>query len=120
MEGDYLSAPPLLNASAQLACYSYPVHLIGPEFQPRQPDGQVHCYLLYRNDKDRVRFIQVNPVTARLVELLQQQEISGRDALLQIAAEINHDNPDALVEMGRTQLHELHRAGVLLGTRRKS
>ncbi len=120
VDGDYLSAQPLLNPSAQLACYNYPVHLIGPGFQPQQPDGQIHCYLLYRDDEDRVQFILLNPVTARLVELLQQQEISGRDALLQIAADINHDAPAVLVEMGRTQLQKLHEAGVLLGTRRRS
>ena len=119
-EGDYINHPPLLNPSAQLACYSYPVHLIGPEFQPQQSNGQVHCYLLYRDVEDQVQFIQLNPVTARLVELLQQQEISGRDALLQIAGELNHDDPDALVEMGRDQLDALHHAGVLLGTRRRS
>ncbi len=119
-DGDYINHPPLLSPGAQLACYSYPVHLIGPGFQPQQPDGQLHCYLLYRDDDDRVRFIELNPVSARLVELLQQQEISGRDALLQIAAEIDHDDPDVLVEMGRAQLDALHRAGVILGTRRRS
>ena len=80
--GDYLNAIPVLNPSAQLACYNYPVHLIGLDFQPKQSDGQIHCYLLYRDMEDEVQFVSLNPVSARLVELLQQQDISGREALL--------------------------------------
>ncbi len=118
--GDYLGDLPVFNPTAQLACYSYPVHRIGPEYQPQQSDGQVYCYLLYRDAEDQVQFIQLNPVSARLVELLQQQDISGRDALLQIADEIDHQEPEALVEAGRGQLDVLHQAGVLLGTRRRS
>jgi hypothetical protein len=120
INGDYIDAIPVLNPTAQLACYYYPVHKIGPQFQPQQSDGQAHCYLLYRDVEDRVQFIQLNPVSARLVELLQQQEITGRAALLQIAGEINHQEPDALVELGRNQLQEFLQAGVLLGTRRSS
>ncbi len=119
-DGDYFNGVPVVNPTAQLACYNYPVHLIGPEFQPQQTDGQIHCYLLYRDSKDQVQFIVLNPVSARLVELLQQQEISGRDALLRIAAEIDHDEPDILAQMGRDQLQALHHSGVILGTRRRS
>ncbi len=117
--GDYFTTPALLNPTAQLACYNYPVHLIGPEFKPQSTDGQIYCYLLYRDTADQVQFIELNPISARLLELLQQQEITGREALLQIAGEINHNNPEALAESGRTQLQELHHSGVLLGTRRR-
>jgi len=117
--GDYLIGLPALNPSAQLACYHYPVHLIGVEYQPQQADGQTHCYLLYRDVGDQVQFVVLNPVSARLVELLQQQDITGRDALLQIAQEINHQDPEILVEAGREQLDALFQTGVLLGARRK-
>lgn len=118
--GDYLTALPALNPTARLSCYNYPVHLIGVEYQPQQADGQTHCYLLYRDTDDQVQFIVLNPVSARLLELLQQQEITGRDALLQIAHEISHQDPEALVEAGSEQLNMLHHSGVLLGTRRIS
>lgn len=113
--GDYLDGVPTVNPTAQLACYHYPVHQIGPELQPQQSDGQTYCYLLYRDMDDQVQFIQLNPVTGRLVELLQQQEICGREALLQIAREINNQEPEALIVAGGEQLEQLHQAGVLLG-----
>jgi hypothetical protein len=116
---DYTNAIPVLNPSAQLACYSYPVHLIGPDFQPQRADGHTYSYLVYRDAGDEVQFILLNPMSARLVQLLQLQETTGREALLQVADEINHDDPDSLVEMGLGQLQEFHQAGALLGTRRK-
>ncbi len=115
--GDCLDGVPLLNPAAQLACYHFPVHQIGPDFQPQQRDEQISCYLLYRDVADQVQFIQLNPVTARLLELLQQQEISGREALLQIAHEINSPEPEALIAAGGEQIEQLRQAGVILGTR---
>lgn len=117
--GDPCSGIPVLDPGAHLACYQYPVHLIGPGFRPQQADGMAYCYLLYRDGADQVRFMRLSPVSVRLVELLQQQEISGREALLQIADEINHDDPEALLEAGRAQLLALRQSGVLLGTRRR-
>jgi hypothetical protein len=118
--GDCLDGIPVFNPTVELACYQHPVHQIGPAFQPQQADGQIYCFLLYRDAEDQVQFIQLNPVTARLVELLQQQEISGRDALLQIAHEINNTEPEALIAAGGEQLEQLRQAGVILGIRRMS
>lgn len=118
--GDCLDGVPVLNPTTQLACYSYPVHLIGPGFQPEQADGQVHCYLLYRDAENEVQFVQLNPVSAHLIVLLQQQEKTGREALLQIAREINNQEPEALVAAGGEQLEQFRQAGVVLGTRRMS
>lgn len=116
-DGDLLTAVAVVNPTSRLACYRYPVHHIGPEFQPQAADGTTYCYLLYRDGDDRVRFIVLNPVTARLFELLGEGT-TGRAALLQIAKEINHQSHEALMESGLEQIKELHRAGVLLGTRR--
>jgi hypothetical protein len=117
--GNLMEGIPVLNPTSELACYHYAVHRIGPEFRPQQSDDQLHCYLLYRNAEDEVRFIQLNPVSARLLELLQQHQLSGREALLQIAREIEFRDPESLLKMGSQQLQEFHQAGVLPGTRRK-
>ena len=115
-----MDAEPVINPTAQLACYHYPVHRIGPEFLPEQPDGQLYCFLLYRDSDDQVQFLELNPVTARLVELLQQHAMTGREALLQIADEINHPDSDTLLIAGTEQMEGLRRSGVLLGTRYRS
>lgn len=117
-EGDLLVGRPILNPAAQLACYHYPVHRIGPRFKPTGQDGQTYCYLIYRDGEDSVQFIVLNPVSARLLEIVQAGCESGRAALLQIAQELNNDHPENIVEMGKTLLESLRHAGAVLGTGR--
>lgn len=119
--GDLLDGRPALHPGARLACYRYPVHRIGPRFKPAAPDGQAWCYLLHRDAHDTVRFTALNPATARLVELIQTQQIAtqpltGRAALARIATELDHPDPDALAAAGHPLLEQLRQAGALLGT----
>jgi len=116
-DGDLLSAVPILDGSVHLACYHYPVHRIGPDFQPGEADGQQYCFLVFRDGDDVVRFIALNPVTARMVEILAQGRCRGRDVLLQIAREMGHQDAAHVVETGRTMLADLHRTGVIAGAR---
>jgi hypothetical protein len=41
--------------------------------------------------------------------------MNGRAACLQIAAELQHANPEALVNHGRAMLEQLRQQGVILG-----
>ncbi|MBU1190149.1 MAG: putative DNA-binding domain-containing protein [Gammaproteobacteria bacterium] len=117
-EGDLLDGKPILNPAAQLVCYHYPVHRIGPRFKPTNPDGQTYCYLVYRDAEDTVQFIVLNPVSARLLELIQTGCESGRAALMQIAQELSDRHPERIVELGMTLLQSLRHAGAVLGTGR--
>jgi len=114
-DGDLLSAVPILDCSVRLSCYQYPVHRIGPDFQPREADGQQYCFLVFRDGNDVVRFIALNPVAARMVEILTECQCSGRDVLLQVARELGRQDTAHVVEMGRTLLADLHRTGVIVG-----
>lgn len=117
-DGDLLSGKPILNPAAQLVCYHYPVHRIGPRYKPTGQDGQTYCYLVYRDADDSAQFIVLNPVSARLLELIQDGAESGRAALLQIAHELSNNQPERIVEMGMTLLQSLHHSGAVLGTGR--
>ncbi|MFA5495410.1 MAG: putative DNA-binding domain-containing protein [Porticoccaceae bacterium] len=117
---DLLAGVPLLNATARLACYRYPVHRIGPRFKAtgtEGADGASHCYLLYRDDRDVVRFRMLNPVSARLLALIDAEGLSGRDALYKVAAELGHAQSETVVETGAMLLADLRRAGALTGVR---
>lgn len=115
-DGDLLEGRPALNPTARLACYRYPLHRIGPKFMPGAPDGQAWCYLLHRDTADDVRFTVLNSASARLVELLRDERPRGREALAHVADELNHPQPDSLIEAGHHLLREMRQNGALLGT----
>jgi hypothetical protein len=116
--GDLLAGHPVLNPTARLACYHYPVHRIGPRFKPQATDSVLHCYLLYRDHDDVVRFTVLNAVSARLLEMLRDEALTGEEALGRIARELNHEQTHTLVEHGRGLLEQLRDASAVHGIRR--
>jgi len=64
-----------------------------------------------------VRFTVLNAVTARLVEVLRDEALTGEEALRLIARELNYDQTHTLLESGRDMLEQLRDAGAVHGTR---
>lgn len=109
MDGVVVLNPALMN----LAC-AWPVHLIGEDFRPRK--RQTTHLLVYRDSDDLVRFSEITPVTARLIDLLLAAEpTTGRQALLRLAEELNHPDPQLLVAFGAGLLGDLLQQGIVLG-----
>ncbi|HSW15350.1 MAG TPA: putative DNA-binding domain-containing protein [Solimonas sp.] len=116
---DLLAGRPLQSPLAWSLAYEYPVHRIGPEFQPQAPSEQPSYLVVYRDRQDSVRFMEINAVTARLLQLLEEDpDASGRELLLRIAAELGHPQPQQVVEQGAAILRDLRARDILLGTRR--
>jgi uncharacterized protein len=117
-DGDLLEGQPALSPLAWLLSYHYPVHKIGPDFRPKAPGAQPTYLLVYRNRQDKLGFMEVNPVTARLVALIEDSaERTGRALLEQIATEMQHPQPELVIRGGVQTLQQLHKVGVVLGTR---
>jgi len=117
--GDLLEAVPVLWKPAWLLAYHYPVHEISAEHQPGQPAEQALHYLVLRDPEHRITFNTLNAVSARLYALLDEKTAcSGRAALEQIAAELNHPQPDAVVSSGAQILSTWRDKDIILGTRR--
>jgi hypothetical protein len=115
--GDLLTGHPVLSPVAWALAYQYPVHQMGPDDLPEQPSEQPTYLVAYRNRNDEVKFMEINPVTAQLIKLLQEDEtLSGQQALQQIAQEMNHPNPDIVMQGGLSTLQELQEVGIILGT----
>jgi hypothetical protein len=112
-DGDLLDGQLVLNPVMLLQSYQYPVHNISTDFQPQSPDP-THLLLL-RNTQDKVEFVVLNAVTARLVQLLQEG-LNGRMALQQIAKEIQHPDPSQLLQYGLQLLSQFRLQSVLFGT----
>lgn len=115
--GDLLEGHPTLVQPAWLLAYQYAVNEIGPDNIPQQPADQPLHYLIMRNVDDEVKFIKLNIVSARLYELLKNDSaLTGRGALEKIAAELNHENPAAVVESGAKILERWRSSGIVSGT----
>jgi hypothetical protein len=114
--GDLLDERPALNPVAWLLSYPYAVHRISRRHRPAVPDPDSTHILAFRNLEDRVRFIVLNPVSARLVALLQPGQASGRHAIEQVIAELEHPNPQTVLAAGRQILESLRAEHALLGT----
>lgn len=112
--GDLLDKRPVVNPALMSLTYQWPVHRIGPSYRPRKPHPTQ--LLVFRDDGCKVRFIEINPVSARLVGLLQSAAVSGRQALQQIAVELGHADPEAVVANGAALLRSLREEQVFLGT----
>lgn len=114
--GDLLAGRPVLAAALMLLEYPYPVHHISPRFRPMRPAAEPTRLLVFRNAEDEVVFIEINAVTARLVQLLQGEIASGQAVLEQIARELRHFDVAAVLRFGAVLLDDLRRQGVILGT----
>ena len=116
-QGDLLEGIPVLSPLAWPLAYTFPVHRIGPDFQPEEAPAEPTRLLAYRNRNDQVKFMEINPVTWLLLEKLQSGDRSGRDILLGVAQDINHPDSKALLEHGKQLLKDLWQREVVLGTR---
>jgi len=115
--GDLLNAHPVLSPVMQNLSYHYPVHRIGPDFQPLQADGEITHLVVFRNRQNEVRFLQINAITQQLIETLKQNpELTGLDVTRQIANQMAHPDPDIVVEAGKDLLYDLRRKDVIIGT----
>lgn len=117
-EGDPLRGRPVLSPLAWLLRYRFPVHRIGPDLQPSEAPEEPTCLVVYRDRSDAVGFLEVNPVTARLLQLLGEgEETSGEALLRRIAGEIGHPDPGQVLAGGGEVLRDLQARDILSGTR---
>lgn len=116
--GDLLNGVPVLSPLAWPLSYAWPVHRISADYQPEAtPDEATHL-LVYRRRDYTVRFMQLNAVSALLLQRLQAKEgLTGRELLNAIAGEIKHANPAIVIEAGAALMNELRDKDVILGTR---
>jgi hypothetical protein len=116
--GDLLGGIPVVSPLAWVLSYEYPVHRIGPAFRPDAPGDNPTCLVVHRDRDDEVRFVEISPVTAHLLRLLDSGEaLSGRAALERIAEELGQTDPGSVIDYGSTMLSQLREQGIVIGTR---
>lgn len=118
-DGDLLAGVPVKSVLAWPLSYRFPVHRISKQFQPAEPGAQPTCLVVYRKPDDELAFMELNPLTAALLERIAVNvELTGSELLRDLGSEINYADTAALLEHGRGAMAALHEAGILLGVRR--
>ncbi|HSR02061.1 MAG TPA: putative DNA-binding domain-containing protein, partial [Methylophilaceae bacterium] len=112
-ETDLLNEVPVLTPAHMLLQYDYPVQKISPEFIPENKED---TYLLvFRNQEFDVNFIELNPMMYALLELIQQG-LTGKQALTSLAEQIQHPQPEVIIEFGAGVLNDLMQQGAILAS----
>lgn len=116
--GDLVHGVAVVSSLAWPLSYRFPVHRIRRDFQPSEPPAEPTHLLVLRDRTDRIRFNEINGVTARLLTLLQEnRQETGAMLLARLAEEMRHPEPKAVVAAGANILEDLRRQGVILGSR---
>ena len=116
--GDLLECSPVVSPLAWPLSYQFPVHQISPDFRPVEAPAEATHLLVYRNRADKVRFMQLNPVTQMLLNLLSENPLlTGKQHLMKLASLMRHPNPDALIKNGHQLLVDFLEKDIILGTK---
>ena len=118
-DGDLLQQVPVKSVLAWVYAYQYPVHRINKDYTPTEPAAHPVFIAVYRRSDDSVGFLELNPVTARLLEAIDDNDErkSGEALLRALADEIDYADADALVQHGAAALDDMRQLEILTGTR---
>ena len=117
--GDLLTGIPAKATLSRAYAYHYAVHRISPSFLPAEPESQPVYLALYRGSDDSVGFLELNAITAALLDAVEFNPDSktGEELLRALATKINYPDADALVAHGADALREMRQLEILTGTR---
>lgn len=117
-DGDLLHGAPVVSPLAWPLAYAWPVHAIGPSYQPDAPPELPTLLLVRREPDGTVSFHALTPLAWRLLERLEAEPaLSGREQLEALAAEAGAPDVDAFVHEGHALLRQFRADGTVLGTR---
>ncbi|MBW8190194.1 putative DNA-binding domain-containing protein [Neiella marina] len=99
-----LSTPIELAETARALQYQFSVHQIRTDFQPNEPAEQPVYLVVYRNDEDDVKFMEVNAVTARLLQQLAEQPGQTVQTLIELMQQLMPEVAPEQISQGLIQV----------------
>jgi hypothetical protein len=116
-EGDLLKGIPQLSPLIMPLAYQWPVHRISPEYIPQELPEQPTYLLVYRDRDYEMGFLELNPVSAKLIEeLTKNSDKSGKQILELIARQLKHPNPEIVIKGGLEIMQDFKNRDIVLGT----
>ena len=118
-----LKSVPILNPVLHIVQYRYPVQditasdTLWKNWRMRtEPYVQTSTILAgFRDSQEQVKFVELNPVTARLIEILKNNTRNQEHVLLQLSDEIQYSDPKQFLEFGRDMLKQLSEQHIIIG-----
>lgn len=98
---------------AEIVAYYFPVHQINLHFIPMKASKIPFYLCLYRHRDGEIKYLELNPVAARLLHIFQQTPCTGYQALKQIAKEQQYINVEKFIEENQSQIQQWLEAGIL-------
>jgi hypothetical protein len=103
----------MLNPSVRYARYQWPVHQISKTFKPRKTVPTV--LLVHRDSQDAVKFLEINEMTAQLLDILAAGAKTANEAIKHLAKGLGYASPDPLLIHGHALLADLLKQEILQG-----
>lgn len=112
-----LAVSPLVR----LCCYQYPVQQISRDFQPTKPAEQPVFLLLYRDEADQVRFLELNAWSAALLQLIVAEPGQQLDTYIDwLQPYLPHWEPQQLLAQATALLTDFAARRIVVSTNAQS
>jgi uncharacterized protein len=106
---DVLDAVPILSPLARVHSFMYPVHQISKQFLPNARAQEIIHLLAWRKRDDRIGFMQLNALSARLLELVRKNlDSTVHQILLKIACEYSEYDAGIILQGGMDALQSFY------------
>lgn len=116
--GCLLAGTPLLNPLVWMLSYQFPVHRFRDEAPLADAPAAPTYLVAYRDLEDCSGYFELNTVSARLLELLDESDGQcGAELLRRVATEIGADYNEAFIAAGRDMLEGLRARDIVLGVK---
>jgi len=118
---DHLGSPmggiPVVSPLVMASAYQYPVHRIGPDYQPTEPGAQPTFIMVYRNRDDEVCFMETNGATVQLLENLRNNTSrTGKEVLAGMVDDFGMSE-ERVLGFGQQVLENLAQQSIIAGIR---
>lgn len=115
--GDVVDGVPVVSPLARVLAFRFPVHRIRADYRPDVAPAQPTLLLLTRDRADDVHFLEIDALTALLMERLDGNDsASGRAVLDALLDELGRDD-ETVRASGLAILRRLREREALIGTR---
>ncbi|WP_269618407.1 HvfC family RiPP maturation protein [Zhongshania sp. BJYM1] len=114
LPADLLAAYLGISPLAWSLAYRFPVHLISRDNRPLEPGDMPTYIVVYRNRHDSVQFLEINAVTARLLDLIGGDTPQSGETVLQRIADELGLSPDSILDFGQKILAQLFNLDILI------